>query len=249
MQKKGISLIVLVITIIVMIILAATVVISLTSNGIIDRANDAVDASDKKQVEHLAALAWAEAYTAGIRDQFMLEMEVKEALRQQGVNVNDYDITVDNTGVNMNKDTLQKNEYNFYFDKEYVCERYDHGTDLVYARVKFTENGGMQIIGSVIEYIHREGMSVSAVDFMGEEYIRVPELKYNTLYTGTGSMGAQCSFYVNSEGVYIEQTTIPGSVITYSDKKTDIANGGLVVTFSEDGKSFVFNGQTFKIAE
>ena len=248
-MKKGISLIVLVITIIVMIILAATVVISLTSNGIIDRANEAVDKTDKQQVQNLASLAWAEAYTEGIREPFMLEMEVKEALRQQGVNVNDYNLTVDNTGINMKPDTLQKNEYNFYFDKEYVCERYDHGSDIVYARVKFTENGGMQIIGSVIEYIYREGMSISAADFMGEVYVRVPELEYNKLYTGTGSMGAQCSFYVNDEGVYIEQTTIPGSVITYSDKKTDIANGGLVVTFSEDGKSFVFNGQTFKIAE
>ena len=249
MQKKGISLIVLVITIIVMIILAATVVISLTSNGIIDKANDAVNASDKKQVEHLAALAWAEAYTAGIRDQFMLEMEVKEALRQQGVNVNDYDITVDNTGVNMNKDTLQKNEYNFYFDKEYVCERYYYGSILTYSRAIFTEEKGVQIVSIITDERFEEGISTSAGDFMGEVYIRVPELKYNTLYTGTGSMGAQCGFYVNDEGVYIEQTTIPGSVITYSDKTTDIANGGLVLNFSEDGKSFVFNGQTFKIAE
>lgn len=107
----------------------------------------------------------------------------------------------------------------------------------------------MQIIGSVIEYIYREGMRISAVDFMGEVYVRVPELEYNKLYTGTGSMGSQGSFYVNDEGVYIEQTTVPGSVITYSDKTTDIANGGLVVTFSEDGKSFVFNGQTFTLAE
>ncbi len=249
MQKKAISLIVLVITIIVMIILAATVVISLTSNGIIDKANDAVDASDKKQVEHLAALAWAEAYTAGIRDQFMLEMEVKEALRQQGVNVNDYDITVDNTGVNMNEDTLQKNEYNFYFDKEYVCERYDAGTDVVYTRVTFTEDKGMDIIGVVQDHYFAEGRWVGANDFMGNRYIDVDSLIYNTLYTGTGFMGAQCGFYVNDEGVYIEQTTIPGSVITYSDKTTDIANGGLVVTFSEDGKSFVFNGQTFTLAE
>ena len=41
-MKKGISLIVLVITIIVMIILAASVVISLSNNGIIGRANEAV---------------------------------------------------------------------------------------------------------------------------------------------------------------------------------------------------------------
>ncbi len=249
MQKKGISLIVLVITIIVMIILAATVVITLSNTGIIDRANEAVDKTDKQQVQNLAALAWAEAYTEGIRDPFMLEMEVKEALREQGVNVNDYDLTVDNTGITMKPDTLQKNEYNFYFDKEYVCERYDHGSDIVYARVIFTEDRGMQIIGRVIEYVYDEGRSISALDFMGEVYVYVPELKYNTLYTGTGSLGSQCSFYVNNDGVYIEQTTIPGSVITYSDKKTDIANGGLLVTFSEDGKSFVFNGQTFTVAE
>ncbi len=249
MQKKGISLIVLVITIIVMIILASAVVITLSNTGVIDKASEAVDKTNKQQVQNLAVLAWADAYTAGIRDQFMLEMEVKEALREQGVNVNDYDITVDNSGVSMNKDTLQKNEYNFYFDKEYVCERYDHGTDFAYARVIFTEDRGMQIIGSVIEYIYEEGASILASDFMGEVYVHVPELKYNTLYTGTGSMGAQCSFYVNGEGVYIEQTTVPGSVITYSDKTTDIANGGLVVTFSEDGKSFVFNGQTFTLAE
>ena len=249
MQKKGISLIVLVITIIVMIILAATVVITLTNTGIIDRANEAVDKTDKQQVQNLAALVWAEAYTEGIRDPFMLEMEVKEALREQGVNVNDYDLTVDNTGINMKPDTLQKNEYNFYFDKEYVCERYYYGSLLTYSRVIFTEEKGMQIVSIITDERIEEGSSISAGDFMGNTYVKVDSLKYKTLYTGTGSLGAQCGFYVNSDGVYIEQTTIPGSVITYSDKKTDIASGGLVVTFSEDGKSFVFNGQTFVVAE
>ena len=47
-MKKGISLIVLVITIIVMIILAAVVVISLSNTGIIDRADQAVKLTNEK---------------------------------------------------------------------------------------------------------------------------------------------------------------------------------------------------------
>ena len=60
-QKKGISLIVLVITIIVMIILAAAIILSLNSSGIIGKANDAKNKSDManaKQVVILAQTEW-----------------------------------------------------------------------------------------------------------------------------------------------------------------------------------------------
>ena len=50
-RNKGISLIVLVITIIVMIILAGSIILSLSNNGIIGKANEAVDASNFKQFE------------------------------------------------------------------------------------------------------------------------------------------------------------------------------------------------------
>ena len=49
-KKKGISLIVLVITIIVMIILAGTIILSLNNNGIIEKANEAVEGNNQKQV-------------------------------------------------------------------------------------------------------------------------------------------------------------------------------------------------------
>jgi type II secretory pathway pseudopilin PulG len=49
-RKQGISLIVLVITIIVMIILAASVVLTLNNTGIITKANDATSISDRKQI-------------------------------------------------------------------------------------------------------------------------------------------------------------------------------------------------------
>ena len=67
MQKKGISLIVLVITIIIMIILAAAIIISLNNTGIIGNANKAVDETNEKTVQEIANLAWGEAYANGTR--------------------------------------------------------------------------------------------------------------------------------------------------------------------------------------
>lgn len=104
MQKKGISLIVLVITIIVMIILAAAVVISLTSNGIIDRANQAVQATDEKQVQQIVSLAWADAYTSGRKTLEELQAAVDKSLEENNIDTNQFYVEVTTTGVNVTKD-------------------------------------------------------------------------------------------------------------------------------------------------
>ena len=60
-NKRGISLIVLVITIIIMIILAGAIILTLSSNGIIGKANDATkttDLANAKQVVSLAKGEW-----------------------------------------------------------------------------------------------------------------------------------------------------------------------------------------------
>ena len=97
-KKKGISLIVLVITIIVMIILAASVVITLSNTGVIDRASQAVDATNESQVQDLAALIWADAYMDDLRGEDLVE-EVTTKLSEQGVTATDWNITVTDTGV------------------------------------------------------------------------------------------------------------------------------------------------------
>lgn len=61
-MKKGISLIVLVITIIVMIIIAGAIIISLNSTNIIDKANTAVDASNESELKSAVALAYMNLY-------------------------------------------------------------------------------------------------------------------------------------------------------------------------------------------
>ncbi len=118
-RKQGISLIVLVITIIVMIILAAAVVITLSNTGIIGRANEAVDATNYKQVEQLANLIWSEEFLGGKRDQAL-----KDAVLEKLEDYKDkYEFEVDNGGVTVTLPgavKLVKNEYGFYFDKLYL---------------------------------------------------------------------------------------------------------------------------------
>ena len=63
-MKKGISLIVLVITIIVMIIIAGAIIISLNSSNVIDSANEAVDKSNVANVKSALALEYAEIMNA-----------------------------------------------------------------------------------------------------------------------------------------------------------------------------------------
>ncbi len=103
MQKKGISLIVLVITIIVMIILAATVVITLSNTGIIDRASQAVKLTDEKQIQQIAELAWAEAYTDGLRDEIQIKEYIEDRLKENNVDTSKYNIIISGNGVILNQ--------------------------------------------------------------------------------------------------------------------------------------------------
>ena len=67
-MKKGISLIVLVITIIVMIIIAGAIIISLNSSNIIKRADDAVKASDVANLRSALTLEYAEVLNSKYND-------------------------------------------------------------------------------------------------------------------------------------------------------------------------------------
>ena len=106
MMKKGISLIVLVITIIVMIILAASVVITLSNTGVINRASQAVDLTNEAAVQDLAALTWADVYMDNKRGTDLVN-EVTTKLGEQGVTTDKWNITVTDTGVSVtNKNSI-----------------------------------------------------------------------------------------------------------------------------------------------
>ncbi len=98
-NKQGISLIVLVITIIVMTILAASVVITLSNTGIINKANDAVEKTNINEVRQLATLTWSEEFMDGKRGD-TLKNAVLESLKDY---TDKYDIVVDDKGVTVSK--------------------------------------------------------------------------------------------------------------------------------------------------
>ena len=106
-KKRGISLIVLVITIIVMIILAAAIIISLTNNGIIEKASNAVNEYNDDEANHVATLAWSEAYISGVRDIDELKQRVRTGIIDAGLNYNDYGLIVTTRGVNVIKGWIQ----------------------------------------------------------------------------------------------------------------------------------------------
>ena len=83
-----------------MIILAASVVITLSNTGVIDRASQAVDLTNESQVQDLAALTWADAYMDNLRGQNLID-EVTTKLAEQGVTTDDWNITVTDTGVSV----------------------------------------------------------------------------------------------------------------------------------------------------
>ncbi len=120
-NKEGISLIVLVITIIVMIVLASAVIVTLSNSGIINNASEATELTNLKQVEQLANLAWSEAYLNMAKTDAEFEEMVLEELNKNGVNTDDYVIEVDKNGVTVNL-RPQLNEYGFYYKQLYYSE-------------------------------------------------------------------------------------------------------------------------------
>ena len=114
-MKKGISLIVLVITIIVMIIIAAVVVISLSNTGIIDRADQAVQLTNEKQVQDLAAMIWSEKYMDKYRGED-LTREVLEELEAEGITTDDWNITITDSGITVKDKVTSAKEISFTID-------------------------------------------------------------------------------------------------------------------------------------
>lgn len=133
-NKKGISLIVLVITIIVMIILASAVVISVSNTGIIGKANTAVNKTEKQTVEQLISIAWGEAYAEGNRTVEGIKKAMAEKL--QGVDLSNYEYEVTLNGVevtvlpgsnNGNMAELESNDYGFFYNVAYEWPVYVTG--------------------------------------------------------------------------------------------------------------------------
>ena len=95
-SKGGISLVVLVITIIVMIILASTIILNLSGVNIIERANEAIRENNRQQIETLAQAIAAKGYAVNKTEASIKETIVKELGKDKA---DDFNIVVTSKGV------------------------------------------------------------------------------------------------------------------------------------------------------
>ena len=82
-EKKGISLIVLIVTIIVMIIIAGAVIISLTETNIIDQAELAVEKHNISELKSAASMAYADYLANKHSDEQKIQLNVQDYIREQ----------------------------------------------------------------------------------------------------------------------------------------------------------------------
>lgn len=87
-QNKGISLIVLVITIVIMIILATTIIISLSNNGIISKANEAVLKTNLTTLQEKVSMYFADNYDS-------IDMSKEYTITEFGITDEEFEEYVD----------------------------------------------------------------------------------------------------------------------------------------------------------
>jgi len=164
-SKKGISLIVLVITIIVMIILAAAIIITLANNGIIGKANEAVEGMTEAQVREAANLAWADIYLGGNQIDDWAEA-IRSHLEANGISkteLDKYEIVADENGVTKVELKTKLNEYGFYYDMFYTWEETDSNGNSQKMAVSFNRDGTAALYEDVSSLDDLEDIGVSVM--------------------------------------------------------------------------------------
>jgi len=177
-RKKGISLIVLVITIIVMIVLAGAIILSLNNSGVIGKANQAVKNTDEATLKELVQMAWAEAYASGIRHvegNGGLREKVEQALTSNGLTINDYGVVVTTKGVTIKKGWLKngfevvKGKQKLEIGSDYNYDETNDGKEKVERDVDWKvlgadENGNLLIMSATdVKTGHRIGYDSSDI--------------------------------------------------------------------------------------
>jgi len=117
-NKSGISLIVLIITIIVMIILASAIIITLSENGIIGKANTAVEDMNDAQLKEAITLAWSDAQlkiTADEKTDDWYYSTILQYLKDNGYTGDVTDAIIETTGI-VPSPSLLKDKYEYYYN-------------------------------------------------------------------------------------------------------------------------------------
>ena len=222
MKEKGITLIVLVITIVVLIILAGVAIAALSgNNGIVKKAQESKQKGEESSDNEVA--------------------RVSEYETQIGIH----------TGEGGSSEKI--NEYGFYYNTQYVCENYNGP----YGEVEVSElieNDNDILIGVYEKKARQEHANLSNFyDYAGNLLVNkdktifaINDLTYNERYDAVDGFGQDCVIWFDNNGYLHEEYIIPSQNVTVSNKSINIG-GMFIATFSEDGKSYEMNGNTFSI--
>ncbi len=169
-NKKGISLIVLIITVIVMIILSAAIIITLANNGIIGKANEAVEEMNEAEMKEMVTFAWADAFlkdTNEIKDDDWYYNEVINYLKANGITqevIDQYTIIATQQGADaiFNGNLARLNEHGFYYNMLYKTT-----IEGVTGGIVFLENNTMLIYVNINEMT---GLNITPEKFMHTGY-------------------------------------------------------------------------------
>ena len=216
-KKKGISLIVLVITIIVMIILAASVVITLSNTGIINKANQAVQLTDEKQVQDLASLIWADAYMDSAKRDDIVNVVMQE-LAKQGITDENWNIVVNDKGV-----TITSKKYSNQSTDPTKFGLYKTGSDYSEQLISWQDlvESGTIVVNNRTVYIGQ---------ILPDDISELNEygFYYDTVYTMSGIAGIvfneDGSVEAYQNGVLAEQ--LPAGTAVYSTNVIDMSAAG-----------------------
>ena len=165
-NKKGISLIVLVITIIVMIILAAAIIISISNSGIVNRANEAVDETNKSQAIELANMIWANEYLAGKRGNELVQA-VETELEKQGVSASDYGIEIGENGISFGKTDTNDPEPDFDENAWEFAYTYTSSNQEWSSKILATDT--TTLTGDIIVKFYNNGVRLTPPSFSMDE--------------------------------------------------------------------------------
>ena len=204
-NKKGISLIVLVITIIVMIILASAVVLTLSNTGIINKANDAVTKTDKGQVTHLATMIWSEEYMNGKRGD-ALKKDVLDRLKDY---TDEYNIDVTEKGVTVKDKNETTEPEGWRIEREYDA-------DGKITKAMVTDGTVSYEIGTTVNYM-KEGVGPEGAKYTsGWKLLGVDDEGRLLIMSNDSINGAKVKLS-GQEGFLIGIETLEGAVSGYKD--------------------------------
>ncbi len=254
-NNKGITLIALVITIIVLLILAG-VSISMISgdDGIATQASNASEKTRAGEINDKIGLTISENQMAKYsnseettRESVISELHQNGKLTDSEVEALKTQTKITIGGVEVDFSKLPGlNQYGFYFDKEYICNNWQGIYTIQDVKVTITENNGIKI-HAISHDSWDEGITLRMYDFGGTLFATASPLEYNKVYTGTGTLNADCTFIVNDSGVSINNYTINQNQIEFIQDGINLGNGAITLEFSNNGNSFSFNGQVFSI--